>query len=95
MNVGGEQDHALGDRRQYHRNYKRGPTAISVRIRRQDEISDEHTDQIARADQPDVLLRLAQQIEFLDPVVDVFGVGLVESEQIFVQVQVILAYKLL
>jgi hypothetical protein len=40
-------------------------------------------------------LRLAEQIELLNPVVNVFRVRLVKSEEVLVNIEVVLANKLL
>ena len=80
VDVRGEEDDALGNGWQDHSHDKYGTAAVSVRVRWQDKVAYEHTDQVARADQADILLWLTKQIEFLDPVINILGVGLVESE---------------
>lgn len=95
VNVRCKENHTLSNRGQNHGHNKSWPTSVSIRVGWKNEVPDEHSDEVARSDKPNIFLWFAEKIKLLDPIINVLWVRLIESEQVLVEIQVVFAYELL
>jgi hypothetical protein len=84
--IGSEKNDSLGKGAKNHCHDEYWSSPICVRVGWQNEEPNEHAHHVAGADKANVLGGLAQEIKLLDPVVDVFRVSLIKSEQVLVDV---------